>query len=123
MTESVQEAPVAGRAPDGRRAPVGLLILASAVCLLLQVAGTDYGMGARDRDAAVFWFAVGAALLALVYYKRSSIACNVAAATAVIGTVIYVVASLSGGSFILALLYFGQALPLLTPPVRQHVSR
>jgi hypothetical protein len=95
-------------------------LLASGAFLLLQVALTDYG--AEAALGAVFWFAVGAVLLRLVYTRHSRVARGIVVVLALVGAVLYGLAALdSGRAAVLALAYLGQALPLLTDPVRRHV--
>lgn len=54
---------------------------------------------------------------------HSRVARDVAIVSALFGTVIYAFGALSGGPALLVVRYLGQALPLLTTQVRQHVSR
>jgi uncharacterized membrane protein YhhN len=73
---------------------VRTLVLTSGAFLLLQVSATDYGLR-DDRGAAAWWFAVGAVLLALVYWRRSRVARRVAVGVAVLGVVLYGMHALS----------------------------
>ena len=92
----------------------------SAAFLTVQVILTDYG---RDNPgAAGLWFAVGWLLLWLVHRKRSRVARGVIVVTALVGAVIYSLGALmSLHAALLAFAHFGQAVPLLMAPVRQHV--
>ena len=104
------------------------LILVSGVFLLLQVAVTDYG---ADRNAEVFWFVSGAVLLWLVYRKHSRVARGVMIVLALTGAVFYATVAVADGpaaaagrsAALLALSYLGQALPLLTTPVRRYLTQ
>ena len=70
-----------------------------------------------------FWFPVGCALLWLVAYRRSRPARAFIVVTTLIGAAIHVGSDPTGPhAWALAALYLGQALPLLTPTVREHVS-
>jgi hypothetical protein len=96
-------------------------LLMSGFFLLVQVAATDYGVGA-DTGAAVLWFAVGAGLLLLVY-RRSRVARAVVVIGALFGAIIYALGAFENvRAAVLALAYVGQALPLLTGPIRRHVQ-
>ncbi|MCZ2807050.1 hypothetical protein O2W18_18235 [Modestobacter sp. VKM Ac-2983] len=107
--------------PDRTRLliPLGL----SAFFLALQAALTDYShmdSGAAGR----FWLAVGCLLLVAVYRARSRVARGVIVVSAFVGVVIYGLVTLTDSYAVLvALSFLGQALPLLTKPVRQHVRR
>jgi peptidoglycan/LPS O-acetylase OafA/YrhL len=96
----------------------------SGVSLAGQVALTDFGSG--DDGPRVFWLLVGMLLLWLVVRRRSRLARAFVVATSLLGGVIYAVVLLSypGGPLhaaLLSALFFGQALPLMTRPVREHV--
>jgi peptidoglycan/LPS O-acetylase OafA/YrhL len=96
----------------------------SGVSLAGQVALTDFGSG--DDGQRVFWLLVGMLLLWLVVRRRSRLARAFVVATSLLGGVIYAVVLLSypGGPLhaaLLSALFFGQALPLMTRPVREHV--
>ena len=81
---------------------------------------TDYGPAARGTTA--FWAVVGLLLLWLVYRHRSRIARGLVIVAALVGAVIYALAALSRPEAALVMLaYLGQALPLLSPPIRRHV--
>lgn len=96
-------------------------LLMSGFCLLVQVAATDYGAKAH-AGPAVFWLAFGSGLLWLVY-RRSRIARGILVVGALFGAVIYALAAFEDAdAAALALVYVGQAFPLLTRPVRQHVQ-
>lgn len=100
------------------------LVMLSGAFLVLQVASTDYGAGADESAVSVFWFIIGAVLLWLVYRKRSRVARGFVIVLSMVGAVIYAIVAIGearGG--LLAVLYIGQALPLLSSPVRQHVRR
>ena len=103
-------------------ASVRWLLLLSAACLALQVAFTDYGSRSEEIAPAVAWFVIGAVLLWLVYGRRSGIARWFLVITALLGAVVYAIVALdSARAGLLAVLYLGQALPLLSGPVRRHV--
>jgi len=98
------------------------LVLLSGVFLLIQVARTDYGEPAAD-GAAVVWFIVGAALLWLVYRRRSRVARGLVVLGGLMGAVVYAIgATESLHAALLALAFFGQALPMMSGPVRRHVQ-
>jgi hypothetical protein len=107
-------------AADNRPILHSLLLLSGAFSAV-QALLSDYGDG--NSAAAGFWFAVDCLLLVVVYRKRSRVARGVIIVTALVGAVIYGLASLENEhAAVLALAYLGQAVPLLTGPVRQHVA-
>jgi Mn2+/Fe2+ NRAMP family transporter len=107
-------------APEADASAARQRLLASGAFLLLQVALTDYG--AEAGLGAVFWFAIGAVLLRLVYTRHSRLARGIVVVLALMGAVLYGLAALdSGRAAVLSIAYLGQALPLLTDPVRRHV--
>ncbi|MCZ2822884.1 MULTISPECIES: hypothetical protein [unclassified Modestobacter] len=93
----------------------------SALFLALQVVLTDHGdMGAGA--AGWFWMVVGCLLLATVYRGHSRVARGVVVVSAFVGVIVYGLAALTDPrAALVALAFLGQALPLLTKPVRQHV--
>ena len=96
-------------------------LLVSGACLAGQVLSTDYGVSANGQGW--FWFLVGCAMLWLVAYRRSRLARTFIVVTALIGAALYVGSDPTGShAWALAALYLGQALPLLTPTVRNHVT-
>jgi hypothetical protein len=98
------------------------LVLLSAAFLVLQVATTDYGAGGEESAVAVSWFVVGVALLWLVHRRRSRVARGFIIVLSMGGAVIYTLVAIEDvRAGLLAVLYLGQALPLLAGPVRQHV--
>ncbi|NYJ04558.1 hypothetical protein [Petropleomorpha daqingensis] len=103
--------------PSGVRA----LLLLSGAFLAVQALLTDYGDG--NPAAAVLWFAVGCVLLWVVFRRRSRAARGVVIVTALVGAVVYGLASLDDPhAVVLALAFLGQAVPLMTGPVRWHVQ-
>ena len=99
----------------------GLLLL-SAVSLAFQTALTDYGEAARGT--AAFWAVIGLLLLWLIYRNRSRIARGLVIVAGLAGAVIYGLAAFSSlEATLLMLAFLGQALPLLSPPIRRHVQR
>lgn len=99
----------------------GLLLLSLAF-LVPQQALTRYP---RVEDGAKeFWLAVGCLLLWLIYRRNSARARAFAVYPAVIGALIYASQIPREGLFaaVLALLFLGQALPLIARPVREHVG-
>jgi len=97
------------------------LLLLSGIFLLIQVPRTDYGQSAAD-DAAVVWFLVGAGLLWLVYRRRSRVARGLVIIGGLMGAVVYAIAATESlHAALLALAFLGQAVPLLSGPVRRHV--
>lgn len=98
----------------------GLLLLSLAF-LVPQQAMTRYP---RGDDGATVWLAVGCLLLWLVYRRNSARALAFSVYPAVIGALIYASQIPREGTFaaVLALLFLGQALPLMARPVREHVS-
>ena len=100
--------------------PLRSLLLVSAAFLVVQLVLTDYG--SSDAGTAVFWGAIGGLLLLLVYRKRSRVARGVIVVAALVGAVIYGLATMQDPqAALLAVAHLGQALPLLTDPVRRHV--
>lgn len=98
------------------------LVLLSGLFLALQVSATDYGRE-DEGGAAVFWFAVGAVLLWLVHRKRSGGARALVVALSVLGAVLYVGSAFGDGrAALVCAAYVGQAVTLLLPPVRRHVT-
>ncbi len=117
---------VSDRPGDGRfdRRPVATYAVISGLFLTGQVALTDYGSGHDGQS--VFWVVVGVLMLWLVVRRRSRLARSFVVVTSVLGGIIYalVLGSYPGGPLhaaALSALFFGQALPLLTRPVRDHV--
>ena len=100
---------------------VRLMIAVSFVCVVAQAALTDYG---DSPGAALVWLVLDALLLGFVYVRRSRAARAVMVVLALLGAVVYAVAAVNGDGHaaVLALLFLGQALPLLTPSVRDHVQ-
>ena len=107
-------------------------MLLSGAFLAVQVRETDYGEG--NAGAAGFWFAIGVLLLWLVHRRRSRVARGVVIVMALVGAVLYglVAVGVAGvhghgapalpHAVLLALAHLGQAMPLLTGPVRRHVQ-
>ena len=78
----------------------------------------------RGEDGAnVLWLAVGCLLLWFIYRRNSAPARAFTVYPAVIGALIYASQIPREGSSaaVLALLFLGQALPLMARPVREHV--
>lgn len=124
MVIATEDGVLARKLTSSNRKAVRGPILLSALALLLQVGITDYGAASESSGAAVFWFAVGMALLGLVYFRRSRTARLVAIAIAMLGVVVYGLAMLAdAGQIVLVVAYLAQALPLMTPAVRRHVQR
>lgn len=123
MHQSANSTSVLGL-PTARRASAAKwFVLLSALCLALQVSVTDYGAGSERPATAVGWLLLGLALLWLVYRRRSRLARGTIVIVSIAGAVIYAAAAMdSGRSALLVALYLGQALPLLTVPVRRHVQ-
>jgi hypothetical protein len=98
----------------------GLLLLSLAF-LVPQQALTRYPR-VEDR-ANEFWLAVGCLLLWFIYRRNSALALAFSVYPAVIGALIYASQIPREGSSaaVLALLFLGQALPLMERPVRDHV--
>jgi hypothetical protein len=98
--------------------PLGL----SALFLALQTALSTYG--SMDSEATGrFWLVIGCLLLVAVYRWRSRVARGVVVVSAFVGVVIYGLAALTDPhAALVALSFLGQALPLLTKPVRRHVQ-
>jgi hypothetical protein len=100
------------------------MVLVSGGFLTVQVSATDYGDGILDSQLGAFWFLVGAILLWLVQRRRSRVARGVIVVLSLAGAVVYGLDALdSGRAALVAVTYLGQALPLVTAPVRRHVSR
>lgn len=92
----------------------------SAACLVVRVSLTDYGPD--DRTAGTPWVLLGLTMLWLIYRLRSRVARGVIVVTSLTGAVACALAAFtSGHAALLAILFAGQALPLLTRPVRNHV--
>lgn len=113
----------AGDRPDALAARLGVrgLVLLSLAFLVPQQALTRYPRG--EDGANEFWLAVGCLLLWLIYRRNSARARAFAVHPAVIGALIYASQIPREGSSaaVLALLFLGQALPLMARPVREHV--
>jgi MYXO-CTERM domain-containing protein len=98
----------------------------SGVCLAGQVALTDFGGGSSGPK--VFWLLVGLLMLWLVVRRRSRLARAFVVVSSLLGGIIYALLLLAypGGpvhAAVLSALFFGQALPLMTRSVRDHVRR
>jgi len=121
--ERVEESssPVAGHVAAGERATVRWLLLTSGICLLVQTSQTDYG--ADHQGDGTFWFLVGALLLWFVYRGSSRVARGPIVVTSLFGAVAYgTQAPGDAHAALVALANLGQALPLLSGPVRRHVQ-
>jgi len=104
-----------------RRRPLHALLLVSAACLAVQVVLTNYGEG--NGGAAGGWFAIGCLLLVLVYRASSRVARGLIVVTALVGAVLHGIAAVDNPpSVLVALAFLGQAVPLSTGPVREHVQ-
>jgi hypothetical protein len=113
---------VAGIASVQNTPGAGWWVLVSALFLLVQVVATDYGSG-NPEGTAVFWFVVGLVLLWFVYRRRSRFARGLVVVLSLTGAVVYALGALDSlRAAGLALAFLGQALPLLTNPVRRHVQ-
>ena len=97
----------------------GLLLLSLAFLVPQQML-TRYP---RGDDGATVWLVVGCLLLWLIYRRNSARARAFSVYPAVIGAWIYACQIPREGSSaaVLALLFLGQALPLVARPVREHV--
>jgi hypothetical protein len=105
---------------EGRRPRLKALLAISLACLLAQQAFTQYpepGPGPH-----LLWLALGCLLLWLVYRRRSRAARDAFAALATFGAVIYALRWGDGISWAISALYLGQALPMFTRQVRDHVT-
>lgn len=98
----------------------GLLLLSLAF-LVPQQALTRYPRG--EDGANELWLAVGCLLLWFIYRRNSALARAFTVYPAVIGALIYVsqIPREGTSAAVLALLFLGQALPLMARPVREHV--
>lgn len=116
----VQSAGTSGQLGTHASSRLSACLWVSGVCLVGQVFATDYGTDSGGQSW--FWVLVGGALLWLVAKRRSGLAQAFIIATSLLGAAIFVAGDPTGlHSLILAALYLGQALPLLTPVVRKHV--
>jgi len=118
--------PPAGTTGEAVRAPAGaplvVLLGLSAAFLALQVALTDYG-DAPGAATGWWWLVVGCLLLVAVGRRRSRLARGTAVVSALVGVVVYSTTAVGDPhAALLALTFLGQALPLLTAPVRRHVQ-
>lgn len=97
------------------------LLVISLVGLVAQVALTDYG--SSGAGAAVFWLLVGCVLLWMVAARRSRVARGLIVVTALLGAVVYGTVALGADAraALIAVACLGQAAPLLTAAVREHV--
>ncbi len=105
--------------------PVATCAVVSGVSLAGQVALTDFGGSNGPR---VFWLLVGVLMLWLVVWRRSRLARAFVVFSSSLGGIIYALLLLAhpGGpvhAAALSALFFGQALPLMTRSVRDHVRR
>lgn len=99
------------------------LIVVSGLFLVLQVSATGYGMSVSGAGG-LFWAVVGTILLWFVYRRRSRVARGFIIVLALFGAIVYAIGALDDAwvSAFLAFTFLGQALPLLTPPIRRHVT-
>jgi hypothetical protein len=97
------------------------LVLLSLAFLVPQQALTRYPPG--EDGANELWLAVGCLLLWFIYRRNSALARAFTVYPAVIGALIYgsQIPREGGIAAVLALLFLGQALPLMARPVREHV--
>ena len=113
-----------GASSGGRRRSDPRLILYGAVsgtCMLVQALLTEYGPDGAAQ--AMFWLLVGLALLWFTARRKSRLARAVIVITAFLGIAIYMLSRPTDAhAWLLAALYAGQALPLMTPTVRRHVN-
>jgi hypothetical protein len=99
---------------------VGWLVLVSWVCLGIQVAETNYG--GAGRAAQGLWLVIGSVLLLLVL-RGSKVARGIVVVLSLTGAFIYLFGAFADGhAALLAAAFLGQALPLMLPPVRNHVQ-
>ena len=97
------------------------LLLISLVCLIAQALLTVHPEDSPEPN--VFWLAVGCLLLWFVYRKRSRAARVILMFLAFFGAALYATQIGSGAlPLTLSLLYLGQALPLMSRSVRDHVA-
>ena len=121
MTTGPQVAERVGLLTNGSAAK--WLVLLSGLFLVIQVAATDYGTGPEDSSPAARWLLAGAALLWFVYKKHSNVARAVVVTLAGVGAAVYAGNALGDShAALLFVAYAGQAVPLLLPAVRRHVT-
>lgn len=96
-------------------------LLISLVCLIAQALLTVHPEVSPEPN--VFWLAVGLLQLWFVYRKRSRAARVIFVFLAFLGAALYATQIGSGAlPLTLSLLYLGQALPLMSRSVRDHVA-
>jgi MYXO-CTERM domain-containing protein len=101
---------------------VRLMLLVSGVCLIAQIAATDYGTQTEADPTGAFWLLFGLGLLWLVYRRHSRAAWRTVIVLSLIGAIIYAAFSLDSIRHVFLVgTYLGQALPLMAVPVRWHV--
>ncbi|WP_188780504.1 hypothetical protein [Marmoricola endophyticus] len=96
----------------------------ATIGLVVQVALTDYGP--QGIEVAGFWTFVGAVLLAMVGWRRSSVARLLILLSAWTGFAVYALASVGSADRLRDLAVAGacllQAVALINPAVRAHVT-
>ena len=105
---------------QGRRPRLKALLAISLACLVAQQALTQYADAGPGPH--LLWLALGCLLLWFVYRRRSRTARVVFAASATLGAVIYAIQVGDGISWTVSALYLGQAIPMFTRLVRNHVA-
>lgn len=121
MSAAPDSPPPRGLPELERTGGVRALLLVSAGCLAVQVALTDHGDETR-AGAGRFWLVLGLLLLWLIWRRRSRVARGVVVVTSLAGAVVLGLdAAGSSEAALLAVAYLGQAVPLLSSPVRRHV--
>jgi hypothetical protein len=100
-------------------APVAWLLLTSLVFAALQVSLTDYG----QAGGAAFSFGLAVVLLGFVHARRSRSARRILVVLAITGAILHGLGGIGADDYplLLVLAWVGQAVPLLTRPVREHV--
>lgn len=103
---------------------VGRLLLLASLCLMLQVGAIDLGSGGQVTVVKTMWLAAGLTCLWLLHRRRSALArAFILVAALVPALQLGFSATVEDGQVLIAVACLVQAIVLVTPSVRAHVSR
>lgn len=103
---------------------VGRLLVLTSLCLMLQVAAIDLGSGGQVAVVKTMWLAAGLTCLWLLHRRRSAFARAFVLVVALVPALqLGFSASVDDGQVLVAVSSLAQAVVLMTPSVRAHVSR
>lgn len=102
---------------------VGRLVVLASLCMALQVVSTDLGTIGQAPIVKAVWLAAGLSCLWLLHAHHSFVARALVLVAAVLPALhIGFAASVDPDQALMGLACLAQAILLMTPPVRAHVS-